>query len=141
MKFITKTTIALMLILSVVLICGCSANKKGNLFADLAAERIEKITISKTIYDKTIEKQDDIKKFVTYLQGASVLKTETVDKEDGEGYYIKFTFTNGESESYQITNSSIKSSIDNLNMKSMVVDNDYFKPLIDYIENNIISKN
>ena len=133
MKKIRTLSLIICIVLSVVLISGCVANKKEKLFSDWNAEDIEEIQIAKMDYSETIADKDKIKEFVDYLQGATIVKYEETGATDGWTYGFNVTFKDGEYKGYDFSSSSIWWQTKEYKY-IYTVDTDYFKPLTDKLD-------
>ena len=126
-------TLIICIVLSVVLVSGCSSDKKEKPFSDWNADDIEEIQIAKMQYRENITDKDEIKEFVDYLQGATIISSEQTGTSDGWTYGFDVKFKDGEYKSYNFDSSVIWWQSKEYKY-IYTVDTDYFRPLTDKLD-------
>ena len=146
MKKIRIIALITLLVLSVLLISGCAVQKTSGkddseyerLSFDWVDKDIKEILLRKQKYAYAITDKKDIEKLIEYITDAKVINKKEIGATDGWTYAIKATAQDGEYYSFIIGDSFAKWNKDSETQIVYTVENDYFKPLIEKMDSDLL---
>ena len=160
MKKLRFTAFALIIVLSALLISGCakqtiSQQDDSELMQnDLTAEQdnakyeklslewfdkdIQEMTLRKTKYYHTITDKDEITKLLNYLKNARVVSKEEIGATEGWTYGINIVLQDGTRHWLTLSDSGVRWNNDSETQTICTVETDYFKPLIEKLDSDLL---
>ena len=146
MKKIRIIALITLLVLSVLLISGCAVQKASGkndseyerLSFDWVDKDIKEISLRKQKYAYAITDKKDIEKLIEYITDAKVISEEEIVRMEGWTYAIKVTLENGEYYWVELGNSYAECDKDNETGIVYTVETDYFKPLIEKMDSDLL---
>ena len=105
---------------------------------DWVYKDIKEILLRKQKYAYAITDKKDIEKLIEYITDAKVISEEEIGATDGWTYAIKTTAQDGEYYSFIIGDSFAKWNKDSETQIVYTVETDYFKPLIEKMDSDLL---
>ena len=125
-------------VITILLISGCVKQQYEKLSFGWTDKDIKVITLYKMQYSYAITEQEEITKLLNYLKKANVVSKEEIGITGGWTYAIKVTLENDEYYWIKLNESVVRWDIDRESQIICTVETDYFKPLIEIMDSDLL---